>query len=460
MTQFEGGPTDHEIDEGLRSLARQAGTHEPGFTAGDISSHPRWPSHFGRIGVASLLVVASVAVSVIVLRSGRGHHQQSSVTATTPVTTPVTTSVTPSTVPGVALGQVNQVHFLSATVGWAASDNSSRLLMTSDGGAQWRDVSPPALRRAGYVLDGSLAGGAFMSATDFWVSVSDIAVDDEEMGVLREAPSPAVVFHTTNGGLTWSPSGSFPRSDGNVWIEFANDHLGWVEVGNGQAAMTEAVSIYLTTNDGRSWSLASRSMSATGAPGTAGGPALSGDKAGLGVSAAPSPSGAPTLWLASSGAVTFLVSRSTDEGRTWTGPLAVGGETGDGGGIAYPPVFVGSQTGAFQASYGTQHGSVAAFVSTTDGGRSWSLTPSPKARLLAVVSPTTWVAAGGKTVYLTTDGGLTWSRFSSSVDLNGSDLAGQMDFVNTLDGWAILGSQHVWHTTDGGRVWTSEPASS
>jgi photosystem II stability/assembly factor-like uncharacterized protein len=260
-----------------------------------------------------------------------------------------------------------------------------------------------------------------------------------------------VVFHTTNGGRSWSEVGSFPKSDGNAWVEFVNDVQGWVEVGNGQVANTESVTIYATTSGGRRWSIASRSMSATGGKGTVGGPPLSGDKTGLAISGASGTSGVPTLWLSSTGTVTFAVSRSTDAGRLWSGPIVVPHLPVGGGGVAYPPVFVGSQHGVFQGAYGTSHGSIAAFYSTGNGGDTWiqHLPPSPAPRLLDVVTPATWFAASGSTLYITTDGGVRWSKRPTSIDLGSS--AG-----STLDGWAVLGSQQLWRTTDGGRLWTLE----
>ena len=47
---------------------------------------------------------------------------------------------------------VDDVYFLTPNVGWASEDNPTRLLMTTDGGAHWRDVSPPMLQRKGFGL--------------------------------------------------------------------------------------------------------------------------------------------------------------------------------------------------------------------------------------------------------------------------------------------------------------------
>jgi photosystem II stability/assembly factor-like uncharacterized protein len=87
---------------------------------------------------------------------------------------------------------VGAVYFLNPSVGWASVDSSARLLMTTDGGAHWRDVSPPMLRQmgqSGLALASGLAGADFLSSSDFFVSLS-----------YEEPLWPAVVFRTTDGG--------------------------------------------------------------------------------------------------------------------------------------------------------------------------------------------------------------------------------------------------------------------
>jgi photosystem II stability/assembly factor-like uncharacterized protein len=264
--------------------------------------------------------------------------------------------------------------------------------------------------------------------------------------------STASLMHTTNAGKTWSKAASFPDCDGNIWVVFAPNGTGWVEVGNGQAAMSEAVTIYKRATGGH-WSVLSRSATLTGGKGTKGGPTSGGDKTGLGLSGTAG-SGVPTLWLTGSSAGTFLVSQSTDGGRTWSRLTFPG--VPSGGGIAYPPVFAGAQLGSFQAWYGTSHGSVAVFYATADGGHTWNQhrSPSPVARqLLDVETPSIWFAASGSRLYRTPDGGGLWSHVVASIDLGSSGGSGQLDFVNTHDGWAVLGNQTLWRTSDGGRVW-------
>jgi photosystem II stability/assembly factor-like uncharacterized protein len=170
-----------------------------------------------------------------------------------------------------ALSSVDAVKFLSPAVGWVATDNDSRLMMTTDGGRHWVNVSPPALRLRGRILAGGLSGAFFFSKSDFWVAVFNVGPDK----VL-----PVEVLHTTNGARTWTESGSFPRSYGNAWLYFVSRSRGWLMVGQGQAADQEPVTIYQTRSGGRRWSELARSSSPM-ASGTPGAPSPACDKTGI-----------------------------------------------------------------------------------------------------------------------------------------------------------------------------------
>ena len=338
---------------------------------------------------------------------------------------------------------VDDVHFLNPSVGWASEDNSARLLMTTDGGAHWRDVSPPMLRQTGFVLARGLAGGAFLSPADFWVSVFDLGPDKS---------LPAFVFHTTDGGVRWARAGSFPASDDQTWLRFGDDRQGWAVVGHGQLMGIEAVTVYETTSSGRRWSVISRS-STPSAAGTPGGPSLYCDKSGLSLSGTEA---SPILWLTGASGGPPCVARSTDGGRRWT-DVGLPNPSQTDGGEAWPPVFSSRSNGALAVWYGTAHGAVTAVYSTTSGGATWveHRLPSAKPGPMDVVSSTTWFAASGKTLYRTTNGGARWSRVSASVNFGNYQSPNTLDFVNTVDGWAVVDGQ-VWHTTDGGHVWSSK----
>lgn len=362
-----------------------------------------------------------------------------------PATAPSSTAAgatTTATTPSPPSQDVDSVHFFTPKVGWATVDNASRLLMTTDGGARWRDVSPPMLLRANFTLASGPTAGSFLSQSDFWVSVYD-SLPDKVLSVF--------LLHTTDGGQSWSLAGSFPNGAGAAWESFLNERQGWVELDNGEAAGSGSVTVYETTNGGQHWSVVSHSPSLTGTPGTPESPG-SCDPTGISVSGT---SRAPVLWLSGASNLAPCLSCSTDGGRRWSGCGSPSDPSKGWGGEAWPPVFSSESSGALRVSYGTSHGSVTAVYSTSNGGKTWKEHRPPSSNLgpVDVVSSSTCFDATSTRLYRTTNGGITWSSISTPHDLSTSTL----DFVTTMDGWAILSSGRLWHTTDGGRTWALEP---
>jgi photosystem II stability/assembly factor-like uncharacterized protein len=352
---------------------------------------------------------------------------------------PSVASSTPRTLTTAAQAQdVGAVYFLNPRVGWASEDNPTPLLMTTDGGTHWRDVSPPMLRRKGFGLASGLAGADFLSPTDFFVSVW--------------TSRPVYLLHTIDAGRKWTEVGTFPNGDGEAWVSFVTDRQGWVAIGNGEAGGTFTVTIYETTSGGAHWVMVSRSMSLGGKPGTPDNPGGCGDTGLVALGTLR----APVLWLTGYGAIAPCVMESTDGGRRW-GQARLPGTSAATGGEAWPPVFSSESKGALAAWYGTDHGGVTAIYSTTNGGKTWAEHRSPAANpaLVAVVAATTWFAAIDKTLYRTTDGGIGWSTIRASLDFGGVQASNTLDFVNLVDGWAVRAGT-LWHTTDGGRLWASE----
>ncbi len=124
---------------------------------------------------------------------------------------------------------------------------------------------------------------------------------------------------------------------------------------------------------------------------------------------------------------------------------------------------------------------------STDGGRTWTFTPLPNCLQrcgpihlsfvdaqhgFATVSST----PGGEPemLFVSQDGGVTWSRASAPPDLGSVVLGGpiavpQLLFTTSTDGWAVTGppvaySAHItnfggrlYRTTDGGASWSAAP---
>jgi photosystem II stability/assembly factor-like uncharacterized protein len=189
-------------------------------------------------------------------------------------------------------------------------------------------------------------------------------------------------------------------------------------------------------------------------PGTPQGPSVGCDKTGFSFSATGTPG---PMWLTGQSAGGPCLARSTDGGSRWTNlvlPILLPPAYG----AANPPVFSSASAGALSVWYGGPKATtVTAVYSTANGGTTWveHRLPSGESVLADVVSATTWFADRGKTLYRTTNGGVSWSRIAASVNFGRYSGWGTLDFVNTEDGWTLLGNQ-VWHTTDGGHMWASE----
>ena len=125
--------------------------------------------------------------------------------------------------PGTPL-TITEIDMLNASSGWgfglAAGDGASRVLRTSDGGASWRDVTPPKTPppvefgqdpiRPAY----QPAVGFFADWHTAWVVYYEYPFGPKNNRVDK---NPVVVWHTEDGGESWSPS-----------APLAIDTKGWV----------------------------------------------------------------------------------------------------------------------------------------------------------------------------------------------------------------------------------------
>jgi photosystem II stability/assembly factor-like uncharacterized protein len=242
----------------------------------------------------------------------------------------------------------NGVRFVNSAVGWVTDDHGQRLLMTSDGGGSWVNISPPILGRPRDPPQLVLAGALFESRSSFWVAVFRY----------RGGLAPVESLHTTDDGRTWTDARSFARNDG--------------------------------------------------------------------------------YWR--------------------TVPLTPGGKTLYGGNTLSPRYF-NAQDGVFTADLGSRTGGRSAIYTTTTAGVRWTAHAVPGGSpvgAVSIASPTSWVAAAARTLYMTNSAGRSWRARKLAI---GSvwGLSDTFDFLTPTDGWAITDSgpnSRIWHTTTSGRHWT------
>ncbi len=350
-----------------------------------------------------------------------------------------------------------QVDFTSRTTGWAlavAEDSGAGFLLRSDdGGRQWDDVTPAALRAARmgpFQLEAPFAP----NGEDAWLPVARYYGRLDQSQVLY-------LFATADAGRHWHLAGRFPGSSvGSPF--FLTKSTGFLETGASAAMGEEPVQVYTTSDGGGRWEEASASPP----PGTVGGKStrISSwcDKDGISFAT-------PHVGFATGTCRgPAVLQRTDDAGATWE-PVQLFAST-NGDVATYPPVFSSPSVGALAVDNAPEF----LFAATHDGGAHWALhrLPLGASRALSafgacpcggcldVVTAKTWVVAAGREIYETTDGGASWASSRSSVPLG--DMA--VDFVNRDVGWAWEAcgpgawdsrSGLVYRTTDGGGTWTA-----
>jgi len=335
-------------------------------------------------------------------------------------------------------------------VAWAwlnpAGDSTSsifpqRIVRTTDAGASWDNVTPPGLALG--AGDRYFSSAFFLGPTDAWVTFGG-----------PQDGAPQSLLRTTDAGHAWSSLGRLPSP--YCIVQFLDVSHGWcVEVA--AALGSDQVVVYRTNDGARHWTLVSKSASATGAPGWPG-----------------------SLPLACSKRVRFVSDR---EG--WASFVCNGGGsisplywTADGGHlwvaatVAPPPAGYTPVSGApaswdglptFSGSLGAaalsdrSNGRLVSLVYVTTDGESWQAVKppgEPRNWGIDLIGPRDWKLVLGHTVLGTSDGGRTWQRIRSDLNIPSEAVP---DFATSQVGWYPgneSSSAVEYRTTDGGATWS------
>ncbi len=358
------------------------------------------------------------------------------------------------------------VSMMNATSGWVDADQNGHPSHTTDGGAHWTDVSPPA------VFVGGTSTAYFLNADRAWV-----------MNASWGSPVQLVSQRTIDGGRTWQQGARFtfdvgaastPDADsqGGFRLDFVDPENGWLFV----AALLQSKSplseprrdaLYSTSDGGVHWRLVStNAWSFTPAPLTSG-----------------CPWGAPVFISLTTG---FMVNpdRTYEAGKTSNCPVPnhTSLHVTHDGGVTWQFQPLPTQFGASPTSpevldapdfVDQLHGFLvlqSSLLATSDGGSSWEVRSLPGETSDVSIS---WLDArngaafvitpGSSNVplYRTRDGGATWSPVQTNLPSQTSD--GSIDglyFVDQNTGFAFRqmetgGYSLLLKTTDGGHTWTA-----
>lgn len=399
--------------------------------------------------IASALIVVLVLVLALggVFAAQLGNHPivQATPTPTVAVTpTPASTGavtptaaptagVTPTTAPPGPPAQINALWMSDASTGWART-TTQLILRTSNGGHNWQDVTPPYPARSAGQLPPAFA---FLNGTTAWVAVSERQQSDGTF--------PTIVFRTSDAGHSWQEA-LLPTSQlGVSQVQFVNARDGWVLSSfGGGAAGSQAADLFHSTDGGQTWSIVSR------APGAF---PLHGIKSGM--SWISPTTGWVTGSIAIPN--TALLYRTQDAGVSWQQqslplPSPLGGLT------TQPPVFFSATEGLLPATFTSSQGQNLVIYTTHDGGATWRLSTTLSSAGSVwdfLTMQQGWaVGANGTTLDETSDGGLHWTSMTPGTHFQHIS---QLDFVSTHEGWAIstatAATPALLQTTDGGQTW-------
>lgn len=340
------------------------------------------------------------------------------------------------------------VRMMNARSGWGVANRI--VFRSTDGGQNWSDVMP-----CGILARHQLAT-FFLSGDDAWVAVAPAT----EPKIVSSRASAITIFRTTNGGRTWrstriSVSGGIEPFNR---LTFANRSDGWLWLNEGVAAGSAYYILLRTVDGGRHWTKTACSQpyhrSAGAFPGCDCTRSITFRDGATGWA-----SGVRLVPVFSSLWVTH------DGGYHWR-PQKLPVPSGYSVWQSYAPVFFGRRDGILpvQLARGPAIDVFDTYM-THNGGLTWSGTTPLALGSLAQRAPLPvfsfvdsargWVT-NGRDLYRTNDAGHHWARLHPQGPFAA---AGQLDFVRSSVGFALAqlingGSPpYLLDTVDGGRAW-------
>ena len=326
------------------------------------------------------------------------------------------------------------IHFLNELDGWGVTE--TQIVRTNDGGVTWYNVTPLNITEAGYSVSSFMLDNAHV-----WIQVPDMA----------NYPNAGMLYRTSDAGLTWTFV-TTPFS--GAGLTFLDPDNGWALVDLGAGAGSQGVAVFQTTDGGATWT--QTYTNDPNSPNAKDSLPLGGMKSGL------TPLNMQTAWVSgvtySDG--TVYLYRTDDGGASWSQvttlalpPVAQNTQ------VSFEPVKIVSAKDAFvTVRVPSDQSQLAVFISN-DAGNTWSFTPTliPNGGSADFLSATEAVIYNGEQFYVTHDAARTWSIIPPDVIFG--DSFALMDFVSASTGWVITvdpttNQRSLYRTSDGGLTWS------
>jgi photosystem II stability/assembly factor-like uncharacterized protein len=355
--------------------------------------------------------------------------EESQVAPLTVVETPLPAVVE---APIIEAPSIVNIEMLDEVYGWAITEE--HIIRTNDGGVTWYNVTPGNLADAGYLVHTS-----FLDATTAWVQFPD----------MNKYPNGGKLYRTIDGGLTWETF-TTPFSGGSLHFVDANN--GWMMADLGVGAGSMAVSIFQTSDGGKTWN-----RTYTNDPNLA----EASDTLPLGgIKNLILPLDAETAWV---GGVVYApgqtyLFRSDDGGKTWFNiNLVLPENTAESELSLQDMVFISPKNGLLALRITSETPQTIVYI-TEDGGNTWVQSPAAFEGygILETPSASEMIFYTADQFYVTKDAGVNIQQISPEIKFGDSII--DMSFANSQTGWVITASpsneRTLYKTTDGGATWT------
>lgn len=324
------------------------------------------------------------------------------------------------------------IQFFNELDGWGIAE--SYLVRTNDGGITWYNVTPPDVEEVAAVVE------TFILDNDHaWVQKPDF----------NNFPNNGLLYHTSDGGLTWTIS-STPFSGGD--LRFIDSDNGWMLADLGVGAGSNAVAVFQTRDGGATWT--QTYTNDPNLPDASDSLPLGGLKSDL------VPINMQIAWVG--GVIyapgTVYLYRTDDGGQSWTQvdlELPEGAEDFELSMDEDQMKFVSADDGFLAMRMSGDATQTAVYV-THDAGDTWMLTPTliPGAGASDFLSEQEAIIYNGEQFYVTRDAARTWTTVSPDIVFGDSFVT--MDFVNPNSGWIVTLAEEeyaLYRTHDGGVTW-------